>query len=1407
MDYPCVSLRLWREKMSQLRSINKLLEACEHFDKDERYMALNDLTQQLSREDVKINTKEEGAIVAAVLKKLTDANNDVKSGAVKCVGVLVLKVGRSQIEVICRTLTDLIRSESQEDSALRDIYGIALKTLIEKVDQGIGNEVAPLLVEKLLAGMDLNATDIKRECLSILEQLLRRFGSLVGVQHSSIMKSTLCQLSLPGTENKSVRKLATDALGSLAVVISDELLNVMVNTLLKSIEKAGGVPDGSSTDMIIDDSGSDSRTLIQTIGTISRTVGHRLGRHLKRIVPLLINVIGDVSYDGTDEDRDMALLNEIREYCFSGLESFVKCCPDQIAPHLTDRNGDKGILTVAMSYIRYDPNYMGDDGDEEEGMDMSDDDDYADEYDDDDYGDDADDDSSWKVRRTAVCVVRAIIVACWADMSAYLFETCVDELINRFKERSELVRVDVMACISAILEAMNMRKRLRLQSQSGRSATGSPAMPRSESSSTLTNLYTKMPSLVSAVCKVLGGPDKELASKSAALELSIALLDVLGAPLDKALYDDLLGVLVRGLINDKLQSLRLPQMKLLRLLITTHPYDFIQASLNKTHPTDRLNIFSITIAATGEAGYKNVAEALHVAATLIPKLRPVSANGTGFESDAANYREAVKALYAALLSRLEAQDIDQEIKRFAIYCAGTLFFHFGDCFSAEVPKVLSLLSAKLDNEVTRVATLQALRQMAESPLHLEMAPILTADSIISVANFLKQQSRDTRQASAELLSSILKTNAAAVASGGPEVVVPLVKMASTLVVSADLHLAAQSLSLLKMVTTSTPQEHFASPLKEFLLPRAVKLASSPFLHGACQEAIVDFLQHLVRLNYPGMGFPELFSALYTDSKLFTRRGDKKGGSAESDNGSGSAADGNGKSEGTIKQEAQSIAFSVAGMCLGASSDVIERTVGTFADDINAPGTDGDDRRKHLALLCIGNLGQRMDLAHSGALEALSLDDKVMECFESPTSDTQTAAAFALGNLSVGNMAKYLPLLLQNMTNGGASTPKGKGKAKGKGKGKTATVTGVSDYLLLVSLREIIQAHAVKAELSFESHFASVLPVITPFIASTEMGERQVAAECMGMMTFLNPATMAPELEKICNEGAVDLDKKISTGSSEPEVTEDGPPLSAREINLRWSLATMLKFSISRDLSGENRSAVFDSVVKYLPALLQDDNVDVRKAAIILITSAVHRNRDWIQNASSSDGKPLLETVFPLLMSILQFKKVIEVDTGPFKYKEDLGLPLRKATLTCVEMMLGAIPDALNLSALIPQVILNIGDELKVKKDHNFNDLKIHAMQLLVKLCVFAPGPMLGFAEGSLEVLKKVLCEEIKENAAATDRERAMDLKRASLEVVKAYGALETMDTNPVFLDFFLRIQTSPVVSDLVKDLGMTAPRG
>ena len=98
-----------------------------------------------------------------------------------------------------------------------------------------------------------------------------------------------------------IRKRSAHCLGALVVVSSDALLNSLMQTLLDGIEQASATSQST-------------RTLIQTIGTISRTVGYRLSRHLERVVPLFLRFCGNP----TDESQQTDAANELRESCFPG---------------------------------------------------------------------------------------------------------------------------------------------------------------------------------------------------------------------------------------------------------------------------------------------------------------------------------------------------------------------------------------------------------------------------------------------------------------------------------------------------------------------------------------------------------------------------------------------------------------------------------------------------------------------------------------------------------------------------------------------------------------------------------------------------------------------------------------------------------------------------------------------------------------------------------------------------------------------------------------------------------------------------------------------------------------------------------------------------------------------------------
>ena len=151
---------------------------------------------------------------------------------------------------------------------------------------------------------NFNMRQVAHYCLEILNDLLKSFGLLMSRDLASIQSGILPMLSSPVP---ATRKRVATCVASLAICAPEQLFVTLVGAIFTNIEAA------RNADQI--------RTDIQTIAGISRSVGHRLGRELKRIVPLFMTYCEDKKYQVQiscffTSTMPLSSLNSMR--CFSG---------------------------------------------------------------------------------------------------------------------------------------------------------------------------------------------------------------------------------------------------------------------------------------------------------------------------------------------------------------------------------------------------------------------------------------------------------------------------------------------------------------------------------------------------------------------------------------------------------------------------------------------------------------------------------------------------------------------------------------------------------------------------------------------------------------------------------------------------------------------------------------------------------------------------------------------------------------------------------------------------------------------------------------------------------------------------------------------------------------------------------
>lgn len=932
-------------------TLSLILEKVASRDKDFRYMATSDLANELAKESFRFDSAaSEKQVSDVVLQQLEDASGDISGLAVKCLGHLVNKNREEQLTEVVGALCSRMTGSNKEQ--LRDVASLGLKTVVAELSSKKAGVLVSTATPELIKGLKAEAADIVSASLDILAELTARYGASLP-DPEGLKRALLPELD---ESRAGVRKRAIQCLASLAAALAPASLDDLCSTVFARLESKGLKPDTA-------------RTYLQAVGAISKSVGHKFGKHLPRAVPLCIRYLRSAA-EGDEE---------LREYCLQALESFVLRSPRDARGQLGD------ILPVCLEFLRFDPNYADDDMDEEEAEepeDMEEDEEASEE----EWSDD--EDTSWKVRRAAAKGVAAVI-SHYPDLLAEVYPKVSPVLVQRFREREETVKQDVFQAYVDLLRQVGLAAR--------RSDGAASGLLRSD-----------IPSVMRAVAK-------QLKHKSAKTKVGVfrVLLELVGVAPDAvgAHIQELLPG-IQAALQDSSSAGSSSKIQALQFLNSAMSSNAPSVFQPHAAPASKL-----VYAAVGERYYKVAAEALRVCEQLVRVMRP----DVGAPVDAA-MQPLVKPLYDCVMQRLSAQDQDQEVKECAIGCMAAAVASLGDVLGADVaqvgalaaefaelppraagrakkrakketspaplpaaapaaagPEVLRVLLDRLKNEITRLTAVKALATIARSALNIDLSSVL-APALAELTSFLRKANRQLRQAALSALEAIASKDGSKV---DPAVLQSALEEAASLVNEGDLLVTALSLGF--ATTALREQPACAATVCSKVLPQAIALVKSPLLQGAALEALQAFFQALVTTGAPGASAEALLSQL-------------------------TAAGTDGEASKSA-QHAAAQCFAVLSSAAGQDSvnSTVQRLLGVLQD------ASLDDSHKRFALLCIGELGRRANLtafpALPNALTAALGSELIAE-----------SASMALGGVAAGNLSAYLPLLLQHV-HAQANSPK------------------------------------------------------------------------------------------------------------------------------------------------------------------------------------------------------------------------------------------------------------------------------------------------------------------------------------------------------------------------------------------------
>ncbi|KAL8835756.1 MAG: hypothetical protein Q9170_003188 [Blastenia crenularia] len=1075
-----------------------LLPKLSDADADIRYMSLNDLDTILRSGGTGFLSNEYSTcakVVEYLLKTLDDTNGEVQNQAIKCIGSLTPRAPSDLLAPMIEKLSTLKTTNSVDNSipatALRvfitsfprPVIGIQLAKSTQEAYAAISKVLIPRLVgyvviphgAKNQASPPLGMLEVKgdntvdNDAIDVLIELIRCFGSMLqDAEKKALQKSTMAIFDNERTSTIAKKK-SVSAISLLALYMSDALLSAFVSSTLESFRKSHLTA-------------AQHRLLIVMVGSLARTVPQRFGPYLKTLAPFILNPLSEQAYQDALEDTAGSGTadsegDEVREAALLALEGFLLSCSKDMLPY-TDE-----AIQSALRFIAYDPNITEEGDDEEMGGtqgDMNDNlegnadnDDENEEFEEEGVMSD-DDDASWKIRRCAAKALYAIIsTRSNGDLleNGVLYEKIAPVLVNRFQEREENVRLEILSTLTALVRKTSdntstpfsfagetefeltsavearSRKRRRLgsdatlfdspvdsTSKAGFQSPEASPPPRSGPKADLARLSG---AIIRSVSKLL--KQSTMATKQSGVVLLREIVTAqhgglsdhfakIAEPLIDAVQSSAELSSVGTTASTTSGRLRIEALQLVSAVCDKHSSTIIAPYIQRLVPA---------VAAAVKDKYSKVSgEGIAAVESLIKVLTPPRSAG----SDKGNRRH-VETLYNVILDRALATDADVEVRQRAIHALGVLLARGSELSKAgalseiQTTKATGVLLDRLRNETTRVSAIRAIDMYfasSQKPGHIPVD--WTRAVALELGAQLRKANRGLRAASLAALRD-LAGNTAILSCLDNKTVKELTGMLIPLVSSKDLSFLGIALVILAKLVRQSPSEVVGQRLNISIC----EIVVAP-LGGAVLDALLVLLKAIGEQKVGTL----LMQSLLQDVGV---NGDP----------------------------------AIVGKAIGTLVVSGGGTVGVRLDDFvtelqSAP----DDKRKCLALSVLGEAGFR--LGSSSPLEP----GLFAKYFDSKSQSLPRAAATALGRAGAGNIETYLPVIIT-----------------------TTSKAGSSQYLSLHAIREILQAsNQVRSDISpYTKQMWDKL-----LAASQAEDNKAVGAECIGRLAVIEPKTFLPSLQ-------------------------------------------------------------------------------------------------------------------------------------------------------------------------------------------------------------------------------------------------------------------------------------------------------